>query len=88
MTRINTFVVIAVVIVVAVYARRLAVQLLGPGSFLFELAANATMFGGQELAEEIYIAVTVWVPWFIVAGAILGGLYREFWKSQVTRRVR
>lgn len=86
MTRIATFAFIGIVIVVAVYSRRLAVEILGPGSVMFSLAADATMFGGEQLAKDIYKSVVVWVPWFMVVGAILGGLYREFWQSQVTRR--
>jgi len=88
MSRIPTFLAIGITIAAAVWARRLAIQLLGPGSMMYELAATATMFGGEELANEIYQAVVVYVPWFIVIAAIVGGLYREFWPRQVTRRVR
>jgi len=85
MSRVGTFVVIAITIAVAVWSRRLAIQLLGPGTKLYEMAATATMFGGEQLANDIYVAVVVYVPWFLVAAAILGGLYREFWQTQVTR---
>jgi hypothetical protein len=88
MSRIGTFVIIGITIAAAVWARRLAIQLLAPGTKLYEMAATATMFGGEQLANQIYQAVVVYVPWFLVIAAILGGLYREFWQAQVTRRAR
>lgn len=87
MGRVETFLAIGVVIVVAVYSRRLAVDLLGPGTPLFELAASVQWAGidGRQWALEMYENATVWVPWLIVATAILAGLYKEFLAQNVTR---
>jgi len=88
MSRIITFVGIGIVVTVAIWSRRLAMELLGPGTRLYEMAATATLFGGEQLANELYRAVVVWVPWFLISAAVLGGLYREFWQSRVTTRTR
>lgn len=91
MSRAGTFVAIGLVVIVAVYSRRMAIELLGPGSMMWGLVANVQYgtINGEEWATQIYEAVTVWVPWFIVAAAIAGGFFREFRRENVTAgRVR
>jgi hypothetical protein len=87
MSRITTFVAIGIVIVVAVYMRRFAIDIIGPGTPLYELAAASTIggTGGEAWAQDIYEAATVWVPWLLVAAALLGGLYTEFTRTNVTQ---
>jgi hypothetical protein len=87
MSRITTFVAIGIVIVVAVYMRRFAIDVIGPGTPLYELAAASTIgdTGGEAWAQDIYEAATVWVPWLLVGAALLGGLYREFVRANVTQ---
>jgi len=87
MSRITTFVFIGIVIIVAVYMRRFAIDIIGPGTGLYQLAASSSIggTGGEEWAEDIYVAATVWVPWLLIGGAILGGLYREFLRANVTQ---
>ena len=86
MSRVETFVGIGVVILVAIFARRMAVDLIGPGTPLFQLAANAQFgdAGGQEWAMQLYENAAVWVPWILVATAVVAGLYREFTRQNVT----
>jgi len=88
MGRIQTFVFIGLTIIVAIYMRRYAIDILGPGTPLYQLAASSTIgsTGGESWAEDIYIATTVWVPWLLVGGGMLGGLYAEFLRANVTRR--
>lgn len=87
MSRISTFVAIGLVIIVAVYMRRFAIDIIGPGTPLWELAAASSIgsTGGEEWAEDVYIAATVYVPWLLVGAALLGGLYREFVAANVTQ---
>lgn len=90
MSRITTFVAIGIVVVVAIYSRRLAIDLLGPGSTMWILVADVQFAGinGEDWAMRVYEAVAVWVPWLLVAAAILGGLFREFAQTNVTRARR
>jgi len=90
MSRITTFVAIGIVIVVAVYMRRFAVDVIGPGTPLYELAAASTIgdTGGEAWAQDIYEAATVWVPWLCVVGVIAAAAYREFTRQRVTQQTR
>lgn len=87
MSRVISFVAVGVVTVVAVYVRRLAVDVIGPGTFLFELAASSTIggAGGEAWATTMYETVTVWVPWLLVAAALLGAVFAEFRRANVTQ---
>lgn len=87
MSRVTTFVAIGITILVAVYMRRFAIDIIGPGTPLWQLAASSSIgdTGGEQWAESIYVAATVWVPWLLVGGSLLGGLYAEFLRANVTR---
>lgn len=87
MSRAATFAAVAIVIVVAIYSRRMAMQILGPGSQMWLMVADV-QFGsinGEEWARQIYHAVVVWVPWLLIGGAIMGALYREFRRANITQ---
>jgi hypothetical protein len=88
MGRVETFVAIGIVIIVAIYARRMAIDIIGPGTPMWDLVAHIQWAGidGDKWAQDVYEAVTVWVPWLLVAAAILAGLYREFLRQNVTVR--
>jgi hypothetical protein len=87
MGRITNFVAVGVVIIVAVYARRFMIDLLGPGSALWKLVADIQYAGidGDVWAQSMYEAAAVWVPWLIVGGSIVGALYWEFARTNVTQ---
>jgi|APHM01.1.fsa_nt_gi hypothetical protein len=89
MSRIGNMVVIGIVTMVAIYGRRLAVDIMGPGTMLYEMGSSG-MYGSPALAARTFEAVTVWVPWLCVIGIIAAGLYREFATQRVSqqRRVR
>jgi hypothetical protein len=75
------------VVAVAIFARRLAIDLLAPGAPLYVLVADI-QFGsidGAQWAEEVYVAVAVYVPWLLVGGSIIVGAYREFLRQNVTQ---
>jgi len=88
MSRVDTFIGIGVVILAAVFSRRLAFELLSPGAPLFKLVAGIQYgsIDGEAWAREMYVNVAVWVPWLLVGGAIIVGAYREFVRQNVTQR--
>jgi len=89
MSRISNLVAIGIVTTVAIFGRRLAVDVVGPGTALYQMASSVT-FGSPELATTYFEALAVWVPWLSVIGVIAAALYREFRRQRVTqqRRVR
>lgn len=85
MSRVYTFLAVAMVIVVSIYVQDLAIQLLGPGTQMWENIASITWpVDGDVWAEEMYTAITVWFIWIIRVGAVAGGIYREFLQQNVT----
>jgi hypothetical protein len=90
MSRISNLVAIGVVTVVAIFGRRMAAQIIGPGTAMYQMAADASTFGGPELAATMFEAFAVWVPWLSVIGVIAAAIYQEFTRQRVTqqRRVR
>lgn len=89
MSRIANLTAIGIVVTVAIYGRRLAVDVLGPGTTLYEMGSSG-MYGSPALAATYFEAITVWVPWLSIIGVITAALYREFRRQRVTqqRRVR
>jgi hypothetical protein len=87
MSRISNLVAIGIVTIVAVYSRRLAVEVIGPGTKLYQMGSSGA-FGSPELAARYFEAATVWVPWLCVIGVITAALYREFRRQRVTQRTQ
>jgi hypothetical protein len=87
MSRIQNMVAIGVVVIVAVYGRRLAVETIGPGTTLYEMGSSG-MYGSPALAARYFEAVTVWVPWLCVVGVIAAAAYNEFTRQRVTQQTR
>jgi len=87
MSRLNTFVAVGVILVLSIYAQRLAVDLLGPTSTFWQMIADITWpVDGDQWAQQMYVAISVWFIWIIRVGAIVIALYREFTRQNVTRR--
>jgi len=85
MSRILTFLGVALVIVVSIYMQDLAIRLLGPNSSMWALIADITWpVDGDVWAERTYTAITVWFIWIIRVGAVAAGFYREFLGQKVT----
>lgn len=80
---------IGIVTTVAIFGRRLAVDIVGPGTALYQMASSG-IYGSPQLAATYFEALAVWVPWLAVIGVISAALYREFRRQRVTqqRRVR
>jgi len=87
MSRISNLVAIGIVTMVAIFGRRLAVDVLGPGTLLYEWGSSG-MYGSPQLAATYFEAVTVWVPWLSIIGVIAAALYREFRRQRVTQQTR
>lgn len=89
MVRISSIVAVGVSIIIAVYARRLSVDLLGPSGSLRSLV-DGIQYGaidGSVWATEIYVNATVWVPWIIVGGTVLTVFYVELQDQRLSRGV-
>lgn len=89
MVRISSIVAVGVSIIIAVYARRLSVQVLGPGSMLRGLVDGVTYgsIDGSQWAAEMYVNITVWVPWIVVGGTVLAVFYVELQDQRLSRGV-
>jgi len=85
MSRVRTFVAIGLILLVSIYAQRLLIDLIGPGSNLYLGIADVTWpVDGDVWADQMYEAITVWFIWIIRVGAIAIGLYNEFVRQNVT----
>jgi hypothetical protein len=86
MSRVRTFIGIGLAIMMAVFARRLAFELLAPGAPLYLLIEHVTWpVDGDQWAREAYVTVSVWVPWLLVGGSLIIGAYREVTRQNVTQ---
>lgn len=85
MSRVYTFLGVAMVIIVSIYAQNLAMEMLAPGTPMWNNIAGITWpVDGDVWAKQMYTAVTVWFIWIIRIGAVAGGIYREFLQQNVT----
>ena len=86
MSRAFTFVSIGLVLIATIYLQDLAMTMFGPGSGLYQMVTEVNyLLDGEQWAEQMYVAVTVWFMWIIRIGAIVAGLYREFRRENVTQ---
>lgn len=87
MSRAFTFLVIGMVILLTIFMQDVAAQVIGPGSGMYEMVSKVNQpVNGAEWADRMYVAITVWFMWLIRVAAIVGGLFREFTKQNVTAR--
>lgn len=85
MSRAGTIVAVGLILVVTIWMQRLAFELLGPSSMMWGMIENITFpVDGDQWAERMYVAITVWFMWLIRIGAIVGGFVREFRRENVT----
>lgn len=88
MTRVFDYTIVAVIWVIAVVINRLALELLQPGSPLYEIATDGTEnVGGPAFAEIVWQAVAIYIPLIAGAGILSWALLREYRRQAVgTRR--
>lgn len=90
MTRAFDFTVVAIVYVVAVIIHLMAVELMAPGTPLYEMAVTDTAaMNGQEWADQTYMILSTWVPLMAFGGITAWAVIREYRRQAVTavRRV-
>jgi len=93
MPRLENYVAIGVLVVVAIFSRRIALQIMGPGTAIWDMAVDASLMStgdesNAEWARTMFNAVTTWVPWLAVAGSVVVTAYQEFSDQRVTRARR
>lgn len=87
MGRVQTILAIALVIVVTIWMQRVLVDVMGPTSPLYQGIAEVTWpVDGDQWAQEMYVAVSVWFMWIIRIGVVVYGFYAEIVRQNVTTR--
>lgn len=87
MSRAYDFVVVSVVTIISVVVNRMGIELLQPGSVLYDIATDGTQnVGGPAFAEIVWQSVTVWIPIMSIAGILAWAMLREYRRQAVTAR--
>lgn len=81
------FAVVGVIYTIAVVVHLMGVELMAPGSPLYEVAAGATHMKGQERADLWYEIIAVWVPLMAIGGISAWAFIREY-RRQATTAIR
>lgn len=88
MTRVQTWLGIALIIVITIWAQRISLELLGPGSLFYDLIKDITWpVDGDQWADQMYVSISVWFMWIIRIGAIAYGFYAEIVRQNVSAQV-
>lgn len=89
MSRVHTFLVILLVLLMASAIHLVAVSIF-PAMDDSAVADTSGTFNGDEVREDIRVTLSVWVPLIMSAGTIVWGLVREYRRQLDTsvRRVR
>lgn len=89
MSRPFDFTVASVVTIVAVVVHRMGVELLAPGTPLYETATDGTQnVNGPEFADFVWQAVSIWIPLIAVFGILAWAVLREYRRQAVTGTTR
>lgn len=85
MSRAYDFTIVAVVTLVAVVMNRISLELLQPGSALYNVATTGTdALGGTEFANFVWQACAIWIPLLCVIGIMAWAMLREYRRQAVT----
>lgn len=85
MTRIFDYTVVSVVWIISAVIHRMGVELLQPGSPLYEIATDGTgNVNGTQWADMVWQAIGIWVPMIAGAGILAWALLREYRRQAVT----
>jgi hypothetical protein len=88
MTRAFDFTVVAVIYIMAVIIHLMTVELMAPGTPLYELAIDGTeAMSGQEWADQTYMILSTWVPLIAFGGITAWATIREY-RRQALSAVR
>ena len=87
MGRVSTWLGIALLIVITIWAQRITLEILAPGTVFYSQIEHITWpVDGDQWAEQMYITISVWFMWIIRVGAIAYGFYWEITKQNVSAR--
>jgi hypothetical protein len=79
------FTVVAVVVIVSILVNRMALELLQPGTVLYQVATDGTSnVGGKEFADFVWQAVGIYVPLISSFGIMAWATLREYRRQAVT----
>lgn len=85
MSRAFDFTVLTVVYIIAAVIHLMGVELMAPGSPLYSLATDGTAtMNGQQLADQWYQIISVWVPMIAVVGMTAYVMIREYRRQATT----
>lgn len=84
MTLAYDFVVAGVLLLVAIIAHLMAVELMAPGTPLYEAAASATNLSGAKRAELWYQIFVMWIPLLTAGTAFAWPFVRAYRRQGVT----
>lgn len=89
MTRIFDFTVSSVVIIVSLVVHRMGVELLAPGTPLYETATDGTgNVNGAQFADFVWQAISIWIPLIVFFGILSWAAIREYRRQVVTTAPR
>jgi hypothetical protein len=87
MSRLQTFLVILVVVSFCAVGQYAAVSLMDPVKEQFDEGEHAADFNGNEFRDGIYGLVTKWM-WYLLGGGIIAwGFAREYRRGRQANRV-
>ena len=79
MSRAFDFLVVGVIYIIAVVVHLMGIELLGPGTPLYEIATTGTAaVNGTARANEWYEIITLWTPLISCAGISAWAFIREY----------
>lgn len=85
MSRAFDFTVLVVVYIVAVVIHLMGVELMAPGTPLYDLATTGTAaMNGQARADQWFMIISTWVPIISVFGITAWMVVREYRRQAVT----
>ena len=85
MSRAFDFTVLTVVYIIAAVIHLMGVELMAPGSPLYSVATSGTgTMNGQQLADQWFQIISVWVPVIAVFGMTAYVMIREYRRQALT----
>lgn len=85
MTRAFDFTLLVVIYVITSIIHLISVELLAPGTPLYETATDGTAaLNGQQFADFVFMATTTWIPLMVVVGITAYVMVREYRRQSAT----
>jgi len=87
MSRIYDYLLVGVITIISTIIHTIAIELFGPDTKLYDLATQATEFGGAAKADLWFQILAIWAPLIATAGIVLWAFVREWRRQSTTARV-